>query len=843
MQRTRFVETVGDLSMINILLVDSISNQSLSGELLGEGYGVQTEGSIGDGIKAIHAHEFDIVILSLNLSGSTDLTNLHKLILEYFDMPIIVIVSDSQEERGKDALRNGAIDYILESECESPRLVKRIIRYALEKNEHERIKRDNGIVLDLARKVAKIGSWTWYPQTDVLITTPTFLNIFDLPEGKNQYQLAEFLKITNVDGRDKILENVKSHAVKQESISLELQIVSRENSFKHILIKGIPATDPSTGGSMYYGTSQDVTEIKQTSETLKQRDRFLELSGEIASVGGWEFDLRTKELYWTRASYDIHGRSEKYKPTFANLEELYPAEYYEDMNTAFYKALTAKQNVFMEAPIEIDGRVKWLQYIGKLVFDGDELIKVNGIVYDISQSKRQVKNLEIRAMMLDNVVEAAIAVDVDFKIIFWNKAAEKMFGYNRKETIGKSITKFDLTEMDAEEIKKLVKLLRTGENIADEYIMKDKFGRQFPVWSSLSAVMGNDNQPEAMLYLARDISEEKHHLKKIEDSEHRFRRLFEYSPVGKGLIDLKTFKWIDANNTLVKLLGYSKRQLLNITSQEITPPEFSKLDLFHLKKLNRHGVFGPYQKEYLKSDGSRVKVIITGFVMNQSIGQKAWVHVLDITELDEKTESLRKSEERLRDYVENSTDVILTIDENGMIDYISPNIKRSMDYSENEILGRPFLDFIHPDDHREALTEIEKAWGGPEEDLSIINRIRHKNGKYIYVKTEGKFKVAPTGEKYGIVIARNIDQEHRSELHVRHQNEILKEIAFIQSHVLRRPLANILGLIALNNLNETAPSDTLELFNLIQKEAVIMDEVVEDIVSKSTHISKLSGNE
>lgn len=837
------MESVSDLSMTKILLVQRISNRTLREKLLGEGYTLHAEETLGDAFKVLATDSFNIVILCLNFCESKCLDNLDSLVRRYGNLPVVVLVSDNQEYLGKEAVKNGAIDYILESESQSPQLVKRVIRYALDKKEHAGIQKDHERVLNLARKVSKIGSWSWYPKTDTLIPTPTFLEVFDLDEGNDQYALHEFLETVHADDREKLKETLYQLALQRKLISVEFRILSSTNVFKHVFLKGKPADDTTTGEFMYYGTVQDITEIKETSETLIQKNRFLELSGEIASIGGWEFDIRTKELYWTRASYDIHGKAEDYVPSFANLQDLYPPEYVHQMTNSFYSALSDNQDIFLEAPLETGTHTKWLQYIGKIIFEDEKPVKINGIVYDISKSKRQVKNLELNAMMLDNVVEAAIAIDRNYNIVFWNTAAETMFGYSRAQALGKPIDSFDLTEVKPEEIRRIIKFLKDGKNVSDEYIMKDKSGRRFPIRGSLSAIMGNNGAPEALLCLARDISQEKNHLKSIEDSELRFRRLFEYSPVGKGLIDLETFKWVDANNTLVKLLGYSRKDLLKSTMQDITPPEFSKLDLFHLKKLNRHGVFGPYQKEYYKGDGTRIKVIITGFIMNQAMGQKAWVHVLDITELDEKTESLRKSEERFRDYVENATDIILTIDGNGLVDYISPNIKKTMEYSEKEITGRPFLDFIHPDDKREALDVIENAMKNSNEDLSIICRIKHKNGNYLYVQSEGKFRVGPTGEKYGIVISRNVDQAHRSELHVRNQNEILKEIAFIQSHVLRRPLANILGLIALNNLNGTGPKDTLELFDLIQKEAVIMDEVVEDIVSKSTYISNRSNNE
>lgn len=833
------MKIVSDLSMAEILLIQRISNSVLNEKLRAGGYKIHLETSADHSLLALKANRHDVVILSM--IDRTDLDQLPGLIHYKDSRPVVVLVADKDEDLGIKAVEGGASDYMLESESRSIRLVNRIIQHAREKHAHAETQKDHKRILDLVQTVVKVGTWRWHPATDAFIPSPTFLKVFEISGTDGSYSLSSFLKLVHAEDRTLVKKTFEALQLKPGSLYLEFRIHTSAGEIRDILMKGKPAE--ADDGLYYHGTGQDVTELNENSENILQKDRFLELSGEVASIGGWEFDLRTKELYWTTASYDIHEKPDDFTPSFEKLLELYPPVYQVEMRNSFYRALEAHKDIFMEAPIQIGNRTKWVQYIGKLVFENGQPIKVNGIVYDITDNKLQLQKLELRAMMLDNVLEAAMAYDRQGRIVFWNKSAENLFGYTAKEAYGKTMAELGLTDMEFEDRSKIFESLKAGKSVAGEYITRDKSGREFPIWGSLSPVRETEGQAEAVLCLARDISEEKQYLRDLEDSEMRIRRLFEFSPVGKGLIDLNTYKWIDANNTLIKLLGYSRAKLLNSTMQDITPPEFTKLDLFHIKKLNRHGVFGPYQKEYLKSDGTRLKVIITGFIMNQDIGRKAWVHVLDITALDQTTESLRKSEERFRDYVENATDIILTIDDKGRIDYISPNIEKAMAYSERELTGSHFLQFIHPEDKRNTLTAVEKALNGANNDFSIISRIRHKNGNYLYVQSEGKFKVDPNGDKYGIVIARNIDQAHRSEIHVRNQNEILKEIAYIQSHVLRRPLANILGLVTLNDLNEAATSESVKLFNLIQKEAVIMDEVVADIVNKSSHISNLSNHE
>ena len=336
----------------------------------------------------------------------------------------------------------------------------------------------------------------------------------------------------------------------------------------------------------------------------------------------------------------------------------------------------------------------------------------------------------------------------------------------------------------------------------------------------------------------------KESLQKLEESEKRFRKLFEHSPVGTGLVDLKTKLWIDSNERLLKLLGYSRKEFMQLTYIDITPQEYRDIDTKHFKQFYKKGSFGPYQKEYFKKDGSRVKVILTGFALGDKMqDSKVWTHVLDITELDEKTESLRQSEERFRDYVENATDVIFTIDNNGFITYISPNVETILGYHYSDLRDKSIVQHVHPEDQLRIFETLSLGSLELNKKISFTVRFKNKEGDYVWMQSEGIMRKAPNGKLYGINVARDIDKERKADLRIREQNRILKDIAFIQSHVLRRPLANILGLLELNKLSESRQNNADDIYDLIKKEAQRMDEIVVEIVEKSTALNKLSAKE
>ena len=73
----------------------------------------------------------------------------------------------------------------------------------------------------------------------------------------------------------------------------------------------------------------------------------------------------------------------------------------------------------------------------------------------------------------------------------------------------------------------------------------------------------------------------------------------------------------------------------------------------------------------------------------------------------EASEALRESEAKYRDLVENSNDVVYTIDEKGVLDYVSPAVESFVGYAPSEVVGRPFSDFVSKQD----LSRLREGFG------------------------------------------------------------------------------------------------------------------------------------
>jgi len=117
------------------------------------------------------------------------------------------------------------------------------------------------------------------------------------------------------------------------------------------------------------------------------------------------------------------------------------------------------------------------------------------------------------------------------------------------------------------------------------------------------------------------------------DNDARLRGLFELSPIGIALNDYETGGFIEVNDSLVRPTGYTREELMRLRYWDITPQEFGAAEARQLEELEKTGRYGPYEKEYLRKDGSRYPVLLRGLVVYDSSKRKMiWSIVEDITE-------------------------------------------------------------------------------------------------------------------------------------------------------------------------------------------------------------------
>lgn len=184
--------------------------------------------------------------------------------------------------------------------------------------------------------------------------------------------------------------------------------------------------------------------------------------------------------------------------------------------------------------------------------------------------------------------------------------------------------------------------------------------------------------------------------------------------------------------------------------------------------------------------------------------------------------------------------VIIT-DKNGLTEWVNDGFTRMMGYSLEEMMSKKPGDMLQGAETTASSVQFIHNKLQQQIDFSaeVINY--HKNGNLIWVRMD----ISPIFDEEGtlikfIGITTEITERKQFEKKLKQQNEQLKEIAWISSHDVRRPVASILGLISLYD-KETPPQDfNAEILTHLGTCAHELDEVIRKIVFKSYEVSNLN---
>ena len=136
---------------------------------------------------------------------------------------------------------------------------------------------------------------------------------------------------------------------------------------------------------------------------------------------------------------------------------------------------------------------------------GDDT-KISVVVTD---RRKDEDRILLQARMLDAVGDAVIAADIDNKIIYWNNAATKTYGWQPEETMGCDLIDVATSDISKREARAIAGRLKKGEIWTGEYVVRHRDGHEFPVYASDAPVFDDDGKLIAIISSSHDVTERK----------------------------------------------------------------------------------------------------------------------------------------------------------------------------------------------------------------------------------------------------------------------------------------------------------------------------------------------
>ncbi len=542
--------------------------------------------------------------------------------------------------------------------------------------------------LRLALQGANLGSWDYYPKTGKAFFDKQWLGMLGYKEGDIDQNVEGWAGLIHPDDSPKVTEKMTAHFNDPKVIyEIEFRLKTKSEDYKWILAKGeVLVRDKDGNPIRMTGTHMDITERKYAEEALQESENFLSRTGDIAKVGGWEIDLKTMTVNWTRTTGKIHELPDGYFPPLEEAIKYYHPDDQELVEKLVDRAIEFGESFEFETRlITAKGRERWVNAIGESIFENGKCVKISGTFQDITERKLAEEELKINQYYLERAQKLGKigSWDLDLRInkLVWTEENYKIFGIPMGTDLDYEKFNKCIYPEDREYVDKKWRLALHGEpyDIEHRLLVDDEIK-----WVREKAEIEFDDQGIAIrgIGFTQDITAQKLSEKALQESENRFRAMFENHNAIMFLIDPDSGQIKDANKSAVNFYGYSQRELteLKIDNLNCLSPELIFEERQRAKELQQNYFVFPHK---LKNGKIRtVEVHSTPIKFQDQLVLFSIIH--DITDRKQAEEKLRDSEDKYRKLFDNSVLGIGISDTKGRVLDINKAMTKNTGYTLDE---------------------------------------------------------------------------------------------------------------------------------------------------------------
>ena len=267
----------------------------------------------------------------------------------------------------------------------------------------------------------------------------------------------------------------------------------------------------------HVGMVEDISEKKALRDLHKRTSRLLQQTGEMARVGGWEYDLDTKQLLWTEQTRVIHGVSQDFQPQFDTVIDMF---FKPKSQTVIRDAISRAFSQRADWDVEVqlcrpDGSSIWVRLVGRLEISNGRSKRLCGAIQDIDEQVRQryaLENAHERMTIATDSSQIGIwEFDIQSGKIQWTPQMFKLYGLAESEVQPTfAFWSGCLHANDrAHVVKQLTEAIAEKEQLDREFRIVRPDGSVRYLRSTARVKRDNDSQSLVMLGVNWDVTEQR----------------------------------------------------------------------------------------------------------------------------------------------------------------------------------------------------------------------------------------------------------------------------------------------------------------------------------------------
>jgi PAS domain S-box-containing protein len=371
---------------------------------------------------------------------------------------------------------------------------------------------------------------------------------------------------------------------------------------------------------------------------------------------------------------------------------------------------------------------------------------------------------------LNQVSGAVFIMDKNWNFEYINPWFTQISGYSADELLHRNIrdTLYKGIPDVPESRKGIIENLIQEKSWEGELHTINKNGTHY--WANTIAAPFKNEKGEVDGYVViqQDITEKKKMLTELSEREQLHRTLIEDSL--EGVVIVNDFKFIFVNKAFTDMIGYTFDELNEMDPVSILATE-DRLRILEYHNLRMQGQIDvqTYMADFIRKDGTRFTAETNSSRIEINGKMASYVTLRDITENRKMQEALQESEEKYRNLINKATDGIV-ITQNGLIKYANPAMCEMMQHSYDEMIEKPYLDYIVKEDHQVMVDYHKRRMAGEVFTSIYRSRFIRKNGSIITMELNAR-----TSDYNGLPAAFIVIRDITDRLNIENELQDAKE--------------------------------------------------------------------
>lgn len=587
---------------------------------------------------------------------------------------------------------------------------------------------------------------------------------------------------------------------------------------------------------------------KEIEAELKSKDELLNTIVESTKIGVWEWEKRSDRLQLNKQGAAIAGYSPNELKQLK--KEQWDKRIHPDDRWVIKDKVDrchANKNDIYKVSYRIlhkNGSITWIHETGKVTSwtSPNQPHTIQGTISDISQKVQKDAELEKvknnQEALINSTKDLLWSIDTAYNLIIANKPFKQIIrGVLKRELYeGDSVLSLEFPQETIHKWKSYYDRALNGEQFSTKEILYDpsETSKMYGL-VSFNPIYDKNEKISGVSCFSKNITSEVHAQEAILSAKEEMDKIMNTSLDIICTVDKDGF-FVTINKACSRIWGYTPRELIGKKYIDFVCPQDIDATLLTEKKVANGEKIAYFENRYIHKNSNLIPMLWSAN-WDESDGIMYCI-ARDNTEKKLAEQQLAQSERHFKTLVQEGTELIAIFDQEANFTYVSPTSNRTLKMSPDSLVGTNAFDHIHSDDREEVYAQFLETLEKPQ---VYIRPFRFKNGvgDWTWLETVATNKTDEPSIKGIVVNTRNVTDRILHLKAIKEQNKVLRAISWNQSHVVRAPVARLMGLIHVIKEEGLEREEREKILNFIIDSAEEIDSVIKKNVEQTAKITDI----